>query len=826
MIIKLKKISVIAFLLAIFIQPSSFSEEKSVKNVKTESKQEVSLSKLKYMKPPKEIVKIVDANLTPIVNISPDKQWMLMLEPQKAPSIEDMSKKEIKLAGDRIDPSNNGSSKSLSYKSIKIKNLVKGGDTRVSGISEKAKINYVSWSADSKNIAFMMTEDTGITLWTIDVNKKEAKQLSKLRLNSVIGKPFAWLSNSKKLLCKVVPGDIGVEPEKKQVPDGPIVQESYGKKSPQRTYQNLLENENDEDLFEHYFTSQLLTLDLDGKMEKIGKRGIFANAEPSPDGKYILVEKIHKPFSYVVPLDKFPRKVEIWDINGKIVKNIIDLPLYENIPPKLGAVPSEQREHDWRKDAPATLYWIEAQDKGDPSKEVPIRDIAYSLTAPFKDKPTQIIKFQNRFKSFVWGDNKVALAYESWSKTKSEKVWLFPPDFPDFKAKLLIDRNTEDSYKDPGNPIMKVSKYGTNVLIKDEKTFSIYFSGTGASPEGSKPFLDKFDLKSKNTNRIWKSKAPYYEELIKVLDPNDMTLLTKIESPTKQPDFYLRTVSKNKVKQLTEFSHPYPELKNIKKEIIKYKRADGVELNATLYLPADYSKEKGKLPVLLWAYPREFKNANLAGQITKSPYEFPIIRANSPIIFVTQGYAVLDGPSMPIIGEGKKEPNDTYIKQLVSDAKAAVDKIVEMGVADPNKIAIGGHSYGAFMTANLLAHSDLFCAGIARSGAYNRTLTPFGFQSEERYFWQAPTVYSEMSPFNYADKIKSPLLFIHGQEDDNPGTFPLQSERMFNAIKGLGGKSRFVLLPKESHGYLSRESLLHMLWEMNEWLDKNVKNKK
>jgi dipeptidyl aminopeptidase/acylaminoacyl peptidase len=192
---------------------------------------------------------------------------------------------------------------------------------------------------------------------------------------------------------------------------------------------------------------------------------------------------------------------------------------------------------------------------------------------------------------------------------------------------------------------------------------------------------------------------------------------------------------------------------------------------------------------------------------------------------VARGYAVFDDPSMPIIGEGDKEPNDSFVKQLVMSAEAAVNKLVELGIADRRKIAIGGHSYGAFMTANLLAHSDLFAAGIARSGAYNRTLTPFGFQREERTYWEAPEVYYNMSPFMHADKINEPMLMIHGHADNNSGTFPIQSERMFAAMKGHGGKARLVMLPHESHGYRARESILHVLWETDQLLENYVKNR-
>lgn len=130
------------------------------------------------------------------------------------------------------------------------------------------------------------------------------------------------------------------------------------------------------------------------------------------------------------------------------------------------------------------------------------------------------------------------------------------------------------------------------------------------------------------------------------------------------------------------------------------------------------------------------------------------------------------------------------------------------------------------MTANLLAHSDLFRAGIARSGAYNRTLTPFGFQSERRTFWEAPEMYAKVSPFWYADKIKEPILLIHGEADNNQGTFPIQSERMFAAIRGNGGTARLVMLPLEAHGYAAKESTEHTLFEMVQWFDKWVKNAK
>jgi len=173
------------------------------------------------------------------------------------------------------------------------------------------------------------------------------------------------------------------------------------------------------------------------------------------------------------------------------------------------------------------------------------------------------------------------------------------------------------------------------------------------------------------------------------------------------------------------------------------------------------------------------------------------------------------------------EPNDTFVEQLVSSAEAAVNAVVERGVVDPEKIAVGGHSYGGFMTAHLLAHTKLFKAGLARSGAYNRTLTPFGFQGEERTFWEATPTYIRLSPFAHAKKIaenKRPLLLIHGENDENSGTHPMQSERLYNAVKGMGGIIRLVKLPFERHGYRARQSIMHALYEQDMWLQTYVES--
>ena len=434
-----------------------------------------------------------------------------------------------------------------------------------------------------------------------------------------------------------------------------------------------------------------------------------------------------------------------------------------------------------------------------------------------------MISLPLRYAGIQWAKDDVAFVFESWRSDRKLRAYQLNPQTK--SKKTIIDRSTEDLYNDPGDFITALNKYGKSVVWVTPDN-SVFLSGRGASPEGDRPFLDKMNLATGKVERLWQSAAPYYERVVDVLDDKKISFVTSRESQSEPPNYFVRALGGNAPVQLTRFPHPYPQLKDVKKEVLHYKRADGVDLTVDMYLPPGHKKEDGPLPAIVWAYPREYKSAEAAGQVKGSPYSFTRINAGGVLFWVTRGYAVLDNAAMPIIGEGDKEPNDTYVSQLVASAKAVIDYTASLNIVDPNRVGIGGHSYGAFMTANLLAHSDLFRAGIARSGAYNRTLTPFGFQSEERTYWEAPKIYYEMSPFSYADKVNEPILLIHGEADNNSGTFPIQSERFYNAIKGHGGTARFVKLPYESHGYRAKESLLHMLWEMDNWLEKYVKNAK
>jgi len=646
----------------------------------------------------------------------------------------------------------------------------------------------------------------------------------------VAGRGYRWMPDGKQLLVQLQPQGQGAAPVASIIPTGPDTQQTQagGGVKAIRTYQDMLHDENDAKLFEYYLRSQSALVDLDGKVTTLGEPALTTSMAPSPDGRYLLRQRVERPFSYLVPVDSFPQRIEVLDRAGKLVKEIAHLPLMEGLPTGNDAVPTGVRDIDWRSDAPATLVWAEAQDGGDPARQADIRDIVQMQAAPFDQAPVTLAKLSSRYAGAYWAHGQLALVDEFWWKTRHVKEWRVAPDQPAQAPVLVREGSSEDRYRDPGKPATMQDEHGQSRLVVTSDGQSIYRLGQGASPEGDRPFIDRVNLASGQSTRLFQSQAPYFEDPQLLLDAEGTRALISRESPTEPTNFYVRDLGANgKLRELTHFPNPLPQLKDVKKEQIRYKRKDGVELTATLYLPPHYDPKKdGPRPMLMWAYPAEFKSADAAGQVRDSPYRFNRISYWGPQAFLTMGYTVLDNFSVPIVGEGSKEPNDTYIPQLVASAEAAVDEVVRRGVADRNRIAVGGHSYGAFMTANLLAHTRLFKAGIARSGAYNRTLTPFGFQSEERNYWQATDVYNAMSPFNYAGDIKDALLMIHGEQDNNSGTFPIQSERMYAAIKGLGGTARLVLLPNEAHAYRARESIMQMLAEMNNWLEMYVKQPK
>ncbi len=780
-----------------------------------------------YQMPPQILADIIDAPTTPGVSLSPNNEWMLLLERPGYPPIAEVAQPELRLAGLRINPRANGPSRGRNLNGLLFQNLESGKEVQVTDLPAEPRISSVTWAPNSKLIAFVINIDDRLTLWTAEVKNGKAKMISPndMALNAVYGRPYRWLSDSKTIIARAIPAGRGPAPTEPIVPSGPVIQENMGKKAPARTLQDLLQNPYDESLYEYYTTSQLVKLNLKGKSENINEPAIFRHVSTSPDGKNLLVQMVQRPYSYSLKEGSFPKKVDVWNLKGELVYEVANLPLQDQIPISFGSVASGRRSFSWRNDAAAELMWVEALDGGDGGVEATERDRVFTLAAPFDGEPEVLATLAQRYGGVTWGDGELAFVTSWWWKTRNVKVWHVQPSHRDRAPVLVEDRSWQDRYADPGTPVMHPNKYGRYVILTADDGETIFMDGSGASPDGDRPFLDSLNLKTMATTRLFRSEAPYYENPVELIDVDKRLVMTRRESQTEPPNYYLRDLKKDKLEQKTFFPDPNPQMQGISKEMITYERNDGVQLTGTLYLPAGYDKEKdGRLPCLMWAYPTEFKSKSDAGQVTDSPYRFTRVWWGSPMLYLTRGYAVFDDPTMPIIGEGEEESNDTFIEQLVASAQAAIDAVVDKGVVDRDRIAIGGHSYGAFMTGNLLAHSDLFRLGLPRSGAYNRTLTPFGFQSEERTLWEAPQVYFKMSPFMHADKINEPILLVHGAADNNSGTFPMQSERMYGALKGHGATARLVMLPHESHGYRARESIMHLLWETSTWLDRYCKN--
>ena len=794
-----------------------------------------------YQTPPAPLQALVEQQRAPTVNLSPRRNLAAMIKTPSLPSIAEVAQPELKLAGLRINPRTYSQSRFSFGEDLWLLDIESRKEIRLSGLPSNLKLADMAWSPDQRHIAFTnVSAASGVELWLVDVSAKSVKKISTQALNTVNGRGFSWLPDGKNLLVRLRPAKQGAAPVANIIPQGPNSQDALpgGSQRQVRTLQDLLKNESDAQQFDHYTLVQMAIVEVAGKIKTIGAPERFFAASASPDGKYLYTQVVERPYSYIVAANSFPRRIEVRNLTGpaagKVIHTIAKLPLEEGLPPGNDAVRQGVRDIGWRADALATLVWAEALDGGDPAKTAQFRDSVLMHAAPFADKPLELIKLASRYAGAQWGRGDLALVTEYWWKTRAVKTWRVFPDSSASAtpkaAEQIASYASEDRYSDPGTPAMAMDAAGyARLMIANDKE-SIFLDGAGASKEGDRPFVDRFNLTTKQKERLFQSSAPAYENVVALLDNEGKRILTTREAPTERPNFYVRDLQApkdNQLTQLTTFPHPTPQLANVQKEQIRYKRTDGVDLTATLFLPPNYdAKRDGPLPMLMWAYPQEFTTASAASQVTSSPYRFNNVGYWGPQAMLAMGYAVLDNPSMPIVGEGGKEANDTYLPQLIANAEAAINEVVRRGVADRERIAIGGHSYGAFMTGNLLAHTRLFRAGIARSGAYNRTLTPFGFQAEERPYWKAKETYNAMSPFNYAENIKDAMLMIHGEQDNNPGTFPVQSERLFQAIKGLGGTARLVMLPNESHGYRARESISHMLYETNLWMEKHVKNAK
>ena len=773
-----------------------------------------------YMSPNEKISQLINAAPLPVVKFTPDAEKMIIFDWKATTTLQQLSKPELKLAGLRFNPQNYAQSRVILCNNIKITYINDQKTKQVSGMPTNPQIRSYQFSPDNKYLIFSNITDSNVEIWIIDLNSAKAKKIAS-NVNDIFAiVPFDWHSSNNEIFyLKAV--NINSNPPQKNTQLKPIIEETNGKKDAITTYQDLLKNTEDEEIFNHYAKSQIIKLDVSTLKETpIGQPGIISNFSASPDGKYLLITTLKQPYSYNVPYQQFSHKIEVLNVDNpnETPETIAMNNLNER---SVNTVQSGVRNAAWRSDHAHDVFWVKTLDNGKINSQSELKDaiICYEIGK----SPIRIASLKNRFEDIKWLNDTFAIITECNKMSKTYTVTKINPRKNNPSPDTIFSYNKEDRYNFPAT-FSTVYKNGKQILLSDSQAQLLYLTGDGATPEGDQPFLRSYNIKTKQINELWRSQPPQYSTC-EAYYPDKQIAILKTESKVQYPNYHLTMLQNGKSIQISNFENPYKILDEIKSETITYKRSDGVTLNATLHLPKDFQPGISKpIPAIIWAYPVEYKNEQTASQTTGSPYKFLSLNNLSPMLFALEGYAVLDKTAFPIISQDNKPANDTYIEQLILNAQAAINLLIEKKIADKNKIAIGGHSYGAFMAANLLANTNLFAAGIARSGAYNRTLTPFGFQNETRTLWEAPDVYLKMSPFMLADKIKTPMLLIHGMEDNNPGTYTMQSERLYAAIKSNGGTAKLVLLPKESHTYQAKESILHVNWECINWLNKYLKD--
>ena len=780
-----------------------------------------------WKQPPQEVLDVLHAAELPRVWTASTGAHLLLADPIVYPPLAERAAPMHKLAGQRIDPVTGGLHAQSGSHNPRLL-AVDSGETLSLDLPADLRLLDVRWSTSGERFALSVAHPDHIGLW-VGTSKGKLEEVPGVRLNPVLSTDLYWTPDGRHLITKSHPQDRGEPPPAPVIPGGPMVLEGDGD-APRSTYEarNLLETAHDEQLFAHFGLSQIVLVDAARATSKpLGEPGLYSSVSSSPDGDWLLVERLTPPWSHETAWWRFAHQVEVWTAKGEPHQTLAVLPLADEVP--IHGVPQGPRRVSWRATADASLFWVEALDGGDPAAEAAHRDRLLRLDAPFTAAPQEVFVAEHRVQTWRWGEAGDTLMLTQRDRERRWRhEWLLHVDAG--TAKPWFDLSEKDRYASPGTPLMRRLDNGQAVLRQQGD--AVYFSGSGSTDQGDRPFLDLRRLGSDQSERLFRASRTAYEGFITITD--DGELIIRRESTTDVPNYHLITLGEEHAaedgeatrsrsdRRITHFEDPTPQLRQIEKRIVRYEREDGVPLSFHLYLPPGY-QEGTRVPTVLYAYPLEYSDAKTAGQVRGSEHVFTRIHGPSHLFFLLQGYAVLQRTAMPVIGD-PETAYDTFIEQLVADAEAAVAKAVELGVADADRIGIIGHSHGGLMTATLLAHSDLFRAGIARSGAYNHTIRPFGFQSERRTLWEAFDTYTNLSPVMHAPKINEPLLLIHGAVDENPGTIPFQSERLFQSVRGSGGTSRLVMLPHEGHGYRARESVEHVLWEQLSWFDTHVKN--
>lgn len=764
---------------------------------------------LPYQLPPRAIAALADAPPMPQISFSPNGNWLLQLDQHELLTLADLGQPELRLAGLRINPAANSRSRMAYARMLRLRRLPDGKEVLVQGLPANARISNVQWSPDNNKIAFTHTTRTRLELWIVEVGSASARQVPNLSLNGVLGQPYEWVSDSKTLIARAVVGGRGTVPPPPEAAAAPV-----------RTYDYPLLTPLDERRLDYYALNQVVRVGLDGRMAPLGQPGLIAQASPSPDGRYVLVRTYHRPYAYGQPLTRFPQRVQLLTMEGLVAKEVADLPATGPLPTTPDAVPAGPREFSWREDVPNTLFWVEAE-SGSANTAGTVHDRLLALPAPF-EQPRELGTLPARLQRIYWSSEQLVLIGGRRQTDRQEGIWAL-----DMAAgtpvQRLLEYSSQQTYTHPGTPALHRNQQGRPVLLIDGTGSTIYLLGQGASADGDRPFVDELNVRTRKTERWWRSEAPYYEQPLAILDPVERRFITRRESEQQGPNYYVRTGTSPQLQSLTQLPSPHDNLGSTPyKQLLRYQRPDGLLLTALLYLPAGYRKENGPLPTILEVAPTSSPDRLAAGQVRGSLHSYARYGWGSPLYWTSQGYAVLQNVVLPVLSATGQPTPAAYVQQLAQAATAALAEGQRLGFVDTARVAVLGQGRGAFLAANLLAHTHLFKAGIALTGTHAPLTLPLAGQPEQSGTWSAPEPTSLSVPFLFPDSVRTPLLVLPADLDGEAADFAGQNEQLYAATQRTMVRASYPTLPGEAHGYTARESLMQLLAEMNGWLSTHL----
>ena len=725
----------------------------------------------------RDIEHLLEAEPLPPAVVDPMGRYAVLVHERQLLPMGRLAEPAIELAGHTINPLTGAAHAPLDYYGLTLIDLASREEIPLV-LPRDAVFGYPKWAPDGSRFAFTLTRSRGTELWVGEPGEARARLLASA-IDGGRGSPCTWTADSRRLLCRFV-----AFRDNRRVFDA-IADRLAAQAMPGEP--TILSEGQTKRLLE----TQLELIDsVSGQRYSIGAPAAFESVVPAPGQAFLLVTRIAPPYPQVTGVSEVERVVEIWDRFGRLVKRL----------------PGRARAVEWRASQPATLTWVERRNDA---------DHIMVLAPPYGAAPLERFEVPNSFSGLRWiGGSGAALVSDYDPSRGRTELWYIDFDDPEAAPRLVTGYSSDSDRL----PLTTTDSRGAVTLATYDN--GIYLRGNELDGPRRRSFLEHVSLTTGVRRRVWQSSGEGYEALVQILSPDAQLLLTRRETSMAPPNYFVSASTREQHWRLTHFEHPAPPLTAAQYVRLEYRRDDGVDLAASLYLPPGY-QGGSRLPLVVWAYPRQI-GAGDAAKITSAEGTFMTFARAFRLFFLLRGYAVLDDVSMPIIGAESKA-NDTFVEQIVANAAAAIDAAESTGLVDATRVGVVGHSYGAFMVANLLAHSRLFAAGIAMSGAYNRTLTPFGFQTERRTLWQATETYLAMSPLLYSDRIEAPLLLVHGLKDDNAGTSPQQSLQFYQAIRGNGGDVELLLLPSEGHSYRGRESVLRTAAQMLAWFDAHLK---